>query len=119
MRSLDPTGQWLTAFFIAIFALPAVALVVGLASDGHFLSNFLPVMGFIIALSLLRVPLNRSGRALRFAVWFCMGIAAAGVIAFSRGEAFSLVNAAILGLVLPIVEFLGEFFRSKREAANG
>jgi hypothetical protein len=119
VRSLDPAGQWLTAFFIAVFALPVVALFVGLASDGHFLSNFLPMAGFVIALSLLRVPLSRSGRALRFVVLFSMGIAAAGVIAFSKGEAFSLATAAVLGVVLVISEFLAEHFRSKREAEIG
>ena len=119
MRSLDRPGQWLTAFFIAVFALPPVAFFAALASDRSFWSNFLPMAGFVIILSLLRGPLGSLGRPLRFLAWFCLGVAAAVVIAFSKSEAFSLATAAVLGLALAIGDFLGELFRSKRDAENG
>lgn len=119
MRSLDGTGQWLTGFFIALFALPPIALFAGFVSQRSFWTNFVPTEGFILLMIALRGPLSRMGRPLQLVAWLCFGAAAAGVIAFSRREPFSLANAALMGVVLAAVAFLSDYFRSKREAANG
>ncbi len=119
MRNLEGTGQWFTGLLIALFALPAIAVFVGMGSGVSFWHDFLPMAGAVIVGSLLRGPLDRMGRAPRFLVWICIGVAAAVVVAVKRGEAFDFTVAAVLALVLAVGDFLAVYFREKREAVRG
>lgn len=118
MRNLERSGQWFTALLIAIFALPIVAILLSVVSDRSFWSNLLPSAGTIILIILLRSPLQRLGRALRFIAWLGIGAVAAALYAWTRGEAFSLTIAALFGLVWAIAD-LGSTFWSARQAADG
>lgn len=119
MRNLESTGQWFTGLLIALFALPIIAVVVGMGSGVSFWREFLPMAGAVIVGSLLRGPVERLGRVPRFLFWIGIGVVAAVAVAVKRSEAFNPVAAAVIGLALAVADFLVEYFRGKREAGHG
>ena len=118
MRSLDRPAQGLTAFFIAIFAIPPAALLIGIISDQSFWLKFLSMAPLIFLPGLMRGPLRRLPLVPRFVAWFCIGVTTFAFFTVGRGDEFNLALAAGLGLALAIIEFVTDHFRRKREKAH-
>ncbi len=119
MREVDLQGQRLTAFFIALFAIPPIALLIGIASDRSFWLQFLAMAPLLFLPSLMREPLRRLALAPRFVAWFCIGFTGAACFIVGRGEEFNLAIAGGLGLALAILELSTDHFRGRREAKRG
>ena len=119
MRSLDRPAQGLTAFFIALFAIPPIALLIGIVSDQSFWLKFLSMAPLIFLPGLMREPLRRLPLAPRFVAWFCIGVTTFAFFTVGRGDEFNLAVAAGLGLALAILEAFMEHFRKKRDVAHG
>jgi hypothetical protein len=119
VRALDRQGQGLTVFFIAVFAIPPIALLIGIMSDQSFWLKFLSMAPLIFLPSLMREPLRRLALAPRFVAWFCIGVTAFAFFIVGRGESFNLGIAAGCGLALGVLEFLTERFGRKEERERG
>jgi hypothetical protein len=117
LRSLDRPAQGLTAFFIALFAIPPAALLVGVASERSFWLALLPWLPIWVIPAVMRDPLSKLGRAPRFVAWFCIGVTGSAFFQVGRGEEFNLAVAAGLGVALAIVDLIVTLW-SERKAAN-
>jgi uncharacterized membrane protein len=117
VRSLDRSDLWFGIVLAALFVLVAVTLYGGIAA-GLSWPGLLFVLGCVVIGSLLRLLLDRMGRAARFLSLFCVGVAGSAFIAWRKGQEFSLADAAGLGLALAIFDIVAEYFRLRREAAN-
>jgi len=116
VRALDRTGQGLTALIIAIFALPVIALFVGMASDRSFLIGSLSWAPVLIITSVMRNPLRNLGLMHRLLAWFCIGVTGAAFFFLGRGDEFSLAIATVCGLALAVIESLTAYFDKRKMA---
>jgi len=116
VRSLDRPAQGLTAFFIALFAIPPAALLVGMASERSFWIAVLSWAPLVVIPPLMRNPLRTLARAPRLVAWFCIGVTCAVFFWLGRGQQFNLAIAVSCGLALAIVESLAEYFEERRMA---
>ena len=118
MKLFDGSDLWfgiiLAALFILVVAVFGPTFVES-ASRASFWIN----MGFIVVISLARGPINRLGRAARLFALFCLGFLAMALFMVIEGRAFDLALAVGLGLVLPIVDIVAEYFHAKKEAEIG
>ena len=116
MRSLDRTGQGLTASIIALFAIPPVALLIGMASERSFWVGMLSWMPLVILPSVMRTPLRTLRRVYRLLGWFCIGVTSAAFFFLGRGGEFNLIIATVCGLALTALETLGEYLDKRKMA---
>ena len=119
MRSLDRQGQGLTIFFIALFAIPPAALLIGIMSHRSMWVGLLSWAPFWILVAVMDGPLRNLALLPRSLGWFCIGVTGAAFFLVGRGEPFSLALAAGSGAVLAILELLKHFYRRKRDAQDG
>jgi hypothetical protein len=116
VRALDRQGQWLTAFFIAIFGLQVVALLVGVVSDRSFWAALLPCAPLWLIANVMRAPLRSLDRMPRFIAWFCIGVSGVTFFQFGKGEGFDLALTVGFGLALALAEFITAHFETRRMA---
>jgi hypothetical protein len=119
LRSLDRQGQGLTIFFIALFAIPPAALLIGMMSQRSMWVGLLSWAPFWILVAVMDTPLRSLARIPRSMGWFCIGVTGAAFFMVGRGETFSLALAAGSGAVLASLELLKDFYRRKRDAQDG
>jgi hypothetical protein len=117
VRALDRPAQGLTAFYIALFAIPPVALLVGIASERSFWVTILSWAPLYLIAFVMRDPLRRLERAPRFVAWFCIGVTGATFFALGSGRDFTLAIAVGMGLAVALGDLVGTFW-SARKAAN-
>lgn len=118
MRSLDRSDLWFGIVLTALFSLVAVALYGGLAAGVQW-GRFLPLLGFFVAVSLLRPRIERLGRPARFFSWFGIGAAVAGFAAWSRVEGFSPWVILAFGLGLATLDLIGDLWSERRQRVTG
>jgi hypothetical protein len=119
---VDPADIWFGVVFgliaVGVFALFAI-VARDSATRPSFQSQMLPLIGMLIAMSIVRGPIDRLGRGPRFLAWFIFFTASFALFAISRGEGFNLALTAGMGLALTIFGFVVDYFRSRREAERG
>ncbi len=122
MRNVDPADLWFGAvlgvIMVGVFALYAI-VAWDSATSPSFQSQMLPLIGMLIAMSVVRGPIDRLSRGPRFLAWFIFFTASFALFTITRGEGFNLALAAAMGLALTIFGFVVDYFRSRREAERG
>lgn len=118
MKLFDRSDLWFGIVLAALFILVIAFLGPAFVRTGSR-PNFWVNMGFIVALSFVRGPISRLGRAARFIALFCVGFLAMVLNTIIQGAAFDLALAAGLGLTLAILDLVIDYFHARKEAALG
>jgi hypothetical protein len=100
---------------VGVFALYAI-VVWDSATSSSFQSQMLPLVGMLIAMSVVRGPIDRLGPGPRFLCWFIFFTVSFALFAVTRREGFNLALAAGMGLALATFGLVADYFRSRREA---
>lgn len=103
---------------VGVFALYAI-VAWDSATSSSFQSRFLPMIGLLIAVAVVRRPIERLSRGPRFLAWLLFGTVSAALFTLGWGDPINPALAAGMGLALAMLDLITEHFRQKREADHG